>query len=247
MNNKPLAVLKQSELSGQQFTVYGTSEAPLFLAKEVASIISHSDVSTMMRSVDEDEKLRQTMFVSGQNREVWMLTEYGLYEVLMQSRKPIAKAFKKEVKAILREIRTKGGYISIKEDDTPELIMARAVMVAQATISRHEEEIRRLKPKAEYTDRVLQSDNTYTMTQMAKELGFRSVGAFMGVLKNKRIAFKQSGQWMLYSNHSSRGYTKTKTSHFTHSDGRVGTNTYTTWTEKGRMFLHDIFDKEDEQ
>ena len=242
-----LEVLKQSELCGQQFTVYGTPEAPLFLAKDISTIIEHSDTRKMVASVDEDEKLMGTLFLAGQNRQVWMLTEGGLYEVLMQSRKPIAKTFKKEVKEILREIRTKGGYISIKEDDTPELIMARAVMVAQATISRHEEEIRRLKPKAEYTDRVLQSDNTYTMTQMAKELGFRSVGAFMVVLKNKRIAFKQSGQWMLYSNHSSRGYTKTKTSHFTHSDGRVGTNTYTTWTEKGRMFLHDIFDKEDEQ
>lgn len=242
-----LAVLKQSELCGQQFTVYGTPEAPLFLAKDISTILEHSDTRKMVASVDEDEKLMGTLFLAGQNRQVWMLTEGGLYEVLMQSRKPIAKTFKKEVKEILREIRTKGGYISIKEDDTPELIMARAVMVAQATISRHEEEIHRLKPKAEYTDRVLQSDNTYTMTQMAKELGFRSVGAFMVVLKNKRIAFKQSGQWMLYSNHSSRGYTKTKTSHFTHSDGRVGTNTYTTWTEKGRMFLHDIFDKEDEQ
>ena len=242
-----LAVLKQSELCGQQFTVYGTPEAPLFLAKDISIILEHSDTRKMVASVDEDEKLMGTLFLAGQNRQVWMLTEGGLYEVLMQSRKPIAKTFKKEVKEILREIRTKGGYISTKEDDTPELIMARAVMVAQATISRHEEEIRRLKPKAEYTDRVLQSDNTYTMTQMAKELGFRSVGAFMVVLKNKRIAFKQSGQWMLYSNHSSRGYTKTKTSHFTHSDGRVGTNTYTTWTEKGRMFLHDIFDKEDER
>ena len=242
-----LVVLKQSELRGRQFTVYGTPEAPLFLAKDISTILEHSDTRKMVASVDDDEKLMGTLFLAGQNRQVWMLTEGGLYEVLMQSRKPIAKTFKKEVKEILREIRTKGGYISIKEDDTPELIMARAVMVAQATISRHEEEIRRLKPKAEYTDRVLQSDNTYTMTQMAKELGFRSVGAFMVVLKNKRIAFKQSGQWMLYSNHSSRGYTKTKTSHFTHSDGRVGTNTYTTWTEKGRMFLHDIFDKEDEQ
>ena len=134
-----LAVLKQSELCGQQFTVYGTPEAPLFLAKDISTILEHSDTRKMVASVDEDEKLMGTLFLACQNRQVWMLTEGGLYEVLMQSRKPIAKTFKKEVKEILREIRTKGGYISIKEDDTPELIMARAVMVAQATISRHEE------------------------------------------------------------------------------------------------------------
>ena len=95
-----ISVLKQTELLGQQFTVYGTADEPLFLAKDIASIIEHSDISTMMRSIDEAEKLIQTIFVSGQNREAWMLTESGLYEVLMQSRKPIAKQFKKGVKAI---------------------------------------------------------------------------------------------------------------------------------------------------
>lgn len=115
-----VAVLKQTELLGQQFTVYGTANEPLFLAKDIASIIEHSDVSTMMRSIDEDEKLIQTIFVSGQNREAWMLTESGLYEVLMQSRKPIAKQFKKVVKAILKEIRTTGGYlVTLQETGSP--------------------------------------------------------------------------------------------------------------------------------
>ena len=62
----------------------------------------------MMRTVDDNEKLIQTMFVSGQNREMWFLTEDGLYEVLMQSRKPIAKEFKREVKQILKTIRKHG-------------------------------------------------------------------------------------------------------------------------------------------
>ena len=93
-----LQVIEQREILGKQLTMYGNFEEPLFLAKEVANWIEHSDVSTMIRNVDEDEKLIQTLFVSGQNREMWFLTEDGLYEVLMQSRKPIAKQFKKEVK-----------------------------------------------------------------------------------------------------------------------------------------------------
>lgn len=90
-----IQVLKQTELLGQQFVVYGTPEEPLFLAKDVATWIEHTDVSKMVQSVDDDEKLTRTLFVSGQNREVWMLTENGLYELLMMSRKPIAKEFKK--------------------------------------------------------------------------------------------------------------------------------------------------------
>ena len=95
-----IQVLKQTELLGRRLTVYGTMQEPLFLAKEVAELIEHSDVSTMLRTVDEDEKLTQTFFGSGQGREMWLLTENGLYEILTQSRKPIAKQFKKGVKQI---------------------------------------------------------------------------------------------------------------------------------------------------
>lgn len=105
---------------GKDFTVYGDINNPLFLAKDVADWIEHSDVSKMIKAVDDDEKLMRTLFVSGQNREVWFLTEYGLYEVLMQSRKPIAKQFKKEVKAILKQLRTSG--VVITEHATQEAI-----------------------------------------------------------------------------------------------------------------------------
>ena len=64
----------------------------------------------MLNTVDEDEKLIRTIFLSGQNREAWFLTENGLYEVLMQSRKAIAKEFKRQAKTILKEIRMTGKY-----------------------------------------------------------------------------------------------------------------------------------------
>lgn len=106
-----IRVIEEREILGKQFRIYGSIEDPLFLAKDVAMWIEHSDVSTMIRKIDDDEKLIQTMFVSGQTREMWFLTEDGLYEVLMQSRKPIAKEFKKKVKAILKEFRKTGSYI----------------------------------------------------------------------------------------------------------------------------------------
>lgn len=119
------------------------------------------------------------MFVSGQNREVWMLTENGLYEVLMQSRKPIAKEFKKGVKKILHEIRTVGGYMTANDDDTADELMARALIVAQRTLERREERIRLLEavnteqakaisemsPKATYYNIILQSPSTITASQ----------------------------------------------------------------------------------
>lgn len=114
-----LQVLEEISFFTNNFKIYGDFEEPLFLAKDVAELIEYAktgngafDVSKMLLTVDEDEKVIRTIFVSGQNREMWFLTEYGLYEVLMQSRKPIAKVFKKEVKKILKEIRKNGCYIT---------------------------------------------------------------------------------------------------------------------------------------
>lgn len=65
---KAVQPLKEVEVAGQSFIIYGTPEEPLFKAKDIATFIGHSDVSMMMQAVDDDEKLTQTMFVSGQNR-----------------------------------------------------------------------------------------------------------------------------------------------------------------------------------
>lgn len=226
----------------------------MFLAKEIASVIGHSDVSTMMRAVDDDEKEANNVCTLGGSQTAWFLTEDGLYELLMQSRKPVAKEFKRGVKTILKEIRRTGGYIAAKEDETPAEIMARALKVADATLKRQaqrvqmlegrvevqQEHIRVLEPKAEYTDEVLQSPNTYTFTQMAKELDFRTVAHLTAYLKKKGIIFRQSGRWMTTADYSGRGYTKTRTVAFDHSDGRPDTTVYTVWTEPGRQLLHRI-------
>ena len=104
-----LQVIEQREILGKQLTMYGNFEEPLFLAKEVANWIdySESNVSKMLSNIDDDEKTTRTIITSGSNyqTQAWFLTEDGLYEVLMQSRKPIAKQFKKEVKTLLKNIR----------------------------------------------------------------------------------------------------------------------------------------------
>lgn len=249
MSNQ-ISVLKQTELCGQQFTVYGSMQEPLFIAKDVASVIEHSDVSTMMRTVDEDEKLVQTIFVSGQNREVWMLTESGLYEVLMQSRKPIAKQFKKGVKAILKEIRKTGGYIATTQDDTPELIMARALQVAQATIDKHKkqleqanerialqgEQLKSQAPKVDYYDKVLNSTSTMTTGQVAACFSMSAIAL------NKRLCaigmqYKQSGMYFLKHPYSSYHLSDVRTYPYNKADGTIGTKQYLVWNERGKQFL----------
>lgn len=112
-----LSIIEERKVLGQDFRIYGDYDNPLFLAKDIATWIEHTDLSRMVNMVDREEKLKRTLYVSGQNREMWFLNEDGLYEVLMQSRKPIAKKFKKEVKVILKDIRKHGIYATNKTLD----------------------------------------------------------------------------------------------------------------------------------
>ena len=108
---KKLQVIYNQEVLGKDFHIYGTVEEPLFLAKDVAKLIEHSNSRMMLKNIDEDEKVVNNVYTLGGTQEMLFLTEAGLYEVLFQSRKPIAKQFKRQVKSILKEIRRTGGYI----------------------------------------------------------------------------------------------------------------------------------------
>ena len=82
-----ITLISNSTFLGKEIDVYGNAENPLFLAKDVAAWIEHSDVSMMMRNVDDEEKVTNIVCTHGGNQNAWFLTEDGLYEVLMQSRK----------------------------------------------------------------------------------------------------------------------------------------------------------------
>ena len=118
--NNTIQVIATRNLFGKELRIYGSIEQPLFLAADVAEWIEYNGrTGQLLQSVDDNEKLMHTIYASGQGRQMWFLTENGLYEVLMQSRKPIAKQFKDQVKAILHELRINGAVIT---GNTPEEI-----------------------------------------------------------------------------------------------------------------------------
>ena len=255
-NMNEIQVLQRTTLLCKELTVYGNAENPLFLAKDVAEWIEYdvSSLNKLVNTVDEDERLVGTLFRSGQNRQVWMLTESGLYEVLMQSRKPIAKQFKKGVKAILKEIRTKGGYMAVKSDDTPEEIMAKAILLANSTIERQKERIsvleteknlveeqnRLMAPKAAYFDNVLQSEGLITTNIIANELGM-SAKKLYKILKDLGVLYNQNGVYMLYAKYRGLGYDKYRTHTYTSdTTGMQVAKQYLCWTQLGRKFILDL-------
>ena len=266
-----IEVLKQTELLGQQFKVYGTLAEPLFMAKDVAEWIEHSDVSTMMRNVDEDEKLTYTNpnnVCGGQGS--WFLTEDGLYEVLMQSRKPIAKQFKKGVKKILHEIRVKGGYIVSRENESDEDLMARALVVAKSTLRRRDERIKALETqtrnqqealeakdtqlaelntavsemqdKVSYLDLIMQSKEHLTATQIGQDYGMSAV-AFNRMLAAFKVQRKVNNVLVVYAPYITEGYVTSNTIERKHADGKPYFIQHTVWTQKGRAFLYQQLKK----
>lgn len=107
VNEEILEEVNEMVVFNTKFNVYGDVNNPLFLANDVAEMIEYSPdkVGQMLENVDDDEKLTDTIYRSGQQREMWFLTENGLYELLMQSRKPLAKSFKAQVKKMLHQMR----------------------------------------------------------------------------------------------------------------------------------------------
>ena len=211
MNNE-LMILDERELLGKEFKIYGTKEEPLFLAKDVAEWIEHSDRNKMIRTIDEEEKLLGTLFVAGQNRQMWFLTEDGLYEVLMQSRKPIAKQFKKEVKKILKQIRQTGGYIPMEEGMSDDEFMARALIVAQNTINRknqiiaqQSQQLIEQQPMVEGYAQFMDADGYINMDNAARIVGVGRNTLYkklrdLGILRENR--YYQNGTMKNGENHN---------------------------------------------
>lgn len=256
-----LKVIDEREIMGKSFRVYGDSENPIFLAKDVAEWIDYAktsngsyDVSKMLKTVDEEEKLIRKFFVSGQNRNMWFLTEDGFYEVCMQSTKPNAKIFKKEVKKILKSIRKTGMFI---RDDVWQEIMNDPKRFGELLIdyaetkkekeklqlenSQQKQLIAEYEPKVNYCDLVLKSPNAVPISLIAKDYGLSAI-AFNKLLHKLGIQYKQCGTWLLYQEYAGFGYTKSST----YLDEATGfTKMNTRWTQKGRLFLYQTLKAND--
>lgn len=113
----------------------------------------------------------------------------------------------------------------------------------QATIKIQTEEIKKSAPKVSYYDNHLQSVNTLTSTQVAKQIGM-DAEKLHRKMKEIGILYKQSGQWILHAPYSTWGLHSTRTQTYTRSDGSTGTSVYTVWTTKGVRFIIALYENE---
>ena len=234
---------------------------PLFCLTDVCQALDLGNPSQVKTRLDDTLITNEVISDSlGRQRNILFINEDGLYDVILDSRKPEAKQFRKWVTSeVLPQIRKTGGYIKTEEDDTPDVIMAKALILAQKTIEsqtqqnqilKHtneilEEEKKILLPKAEYTDKVLQSISTYTFTQIAKQLNIASAQALCKRLVALDVLYYQSGGYLPVSKYSTQGYWSTRTHAVTDDNGNiVRTTNYLVVTELGRAFIRKKFQKQ---
>lgn len=260
-----IKIISKSTFLDKEIDVWGSIDNPLFRANDVQSWLGLKNVSRAVANVDEDERLNLKLSRGG---SMWFLTEEGVYELLMQSRKPIAKQFKKGVKKVLHEIRTKGGYLATTQNDTPATILARAMKVADEVIAEHEKRIKELEeqgrrqeivieqkdaqidaqdkqikiaaPKADYYDKTLASTSCMTTTQVADDLHI-TANALNRKLQEIGIIYSQSGQWHLKMPYKKWNLAGTRTYNYQSSNGEVVTKVTLVWNQRGKRFILALY------
>ena len=216
---------------------------PLFCGKDVCDALGYSNGRDAVRKhVEGEDKTTVAICDTGSNykTQAIFINESGLYSLILSSKLESAKRFKHWVTSeVLPSIRKQGGYMVARADESDEVIMARALQIMQATLQRRDEEIARLKPKADYADQVLDSVSCLTTTQVAKGMGMTAM-ELNRILCQKGIQYGQSGQYLLYAPYARQGLAQNRTRTFLDLFGTVHTTSQLVWTEKGKEFIHKL-------
>lgn len=226
------------------------NDEPWFVAKDVCDVlgIKTNHLREDGRGLDDDEVMNLPNWEVG-GKAPLIVSEAGFYKLVMRSRKPEAKAFQRWVThEVLPAIRRTGGYMVAAQDETPEQIMARAVLVAQDTIERQKKQIDELKPKAIFADAVAASDGTCLVGELAKMLKQNGVNIgqnrlFSWLRENGYLGKTGSNRNVPTQRSMEQGLFRIKETAVTHSDGHVTINRTPKVTGKGQRYFIEAFAK----
>ncbi len=248
MNN--LKLIDHRQVLNRSLKIFGTIDNPLFLAKDVAEWIEHSQVSKMMLIVGEEEKVRKIVPTLGGNQEMWFLTEEGLYEVLMQSRKSIAKEFKKEVKKILKDIRKYGMYSRDELLDNPDFLIevANQLKMERKEKKLLETKIEKDKPKVIFAEAVAVSKSSVLVGELAKILNQNGIDIgqnrfFDWLRRNGYLISRKGTDYNMPTQRSmDLGLFEIKETAITHIDGHTSISRTPKVTGKGQVYFINKFE-----
>ena len=236
----------------QQFTnpAFGTIRTteiegePWFVGKDVASVLGYTNPRKALADhVDADDKGVTKRDTLGGAQEMTVINESGLYALVLSSKLPGAKQFKRWVTSeVLPSIRKTGSYALPKDYPAALRALADAEEAKLRLLAENQQQaqvIADFEPIRQYVDTILESKGTMATSQIAADYGL-TAQKLNKILHDGGIQRNVNGQWLLYAKHMGRGYTKSKTIQIIRSDGRPDTIMQTQWTQKGRLMIHEI-------
>lgn len=235
MNQTKVTVFNNEEF-GDVRTIMIDNE-PWFVGRDVASALGYAKpLNALSTHVEKDDSLKRGITDSlGRNQETILINESGVYSLIFGSKLESAIKFKNWVtKEVLPCIRKNGIYAT---DNVIDNILNNPDFGIELLTKLKEERAARIE--AEKTNAILMHVNkTYTMTEIAKEIGLKSANELNKILAEKKIQYKSNGTWVMYSDYSDLGYESIKQE--TLDSGRV--IYYRRITQLGRKFILGLFD-----
>ena len=229
---------------------------PYFVGKDVATILGYAKpLNALATHVDEDDSLKQGLIDSmGRQQDTILINESGLYSLILSSKLPNAKKFKRWVTSeVLPAIRKHGVFAVDTMLNDPDAMIAalqaykeerqrRLLLESENAVQK--QQLLEMKPKVSYYDVVINSPDLISITEIAKDYGW-SAKHMNGYLHSKGIQYKQGDRiWILYQKYAEQGLTSTKTHAYLTGDGNTHTKVHTYWTQKGRLFIYDLLKKD---
>ncbi|WLR88547.1 phage antirepressor [Streptococcus iniae] len=238
---------------GQEVRTVTINNEPYFVGKDVAEILEYKEPNkAIVRHIDEDDRMKRPITDElGRKQETYIINESGLYSLILSSKLPQAKEFKRWVTTeVLPTIRKHGAYLT--DSKIEEVLLSPDTIINLATQLKEERqkvnslqlELKEAQKQARYLDLIIESKGALRVSQIAQDYGM-TANKLNKVLYELGVQHKVNGQWILYKRHMGKGYTDSHTFDYQDRNGHTRANVTTTWTQKGRLFLYELLKEND--
>ena len=250
-----MEIFKTEKFGDLDCNFYKNGTGEIFVTRtQIGKALGYDNPSRAISDIHKAHKERLDTFSrvtkislpSGGTQKVYVYNVKGIYEICRYSNQPKANDFYDWVYDVLEKVRTTGGYIYGEENMNEDQLIATALEVMNRKIKKLELEnykntqmINELKPKADYTDKILQNKSIVPITSIAKDYGMSGT-AMNNQLHELGVQYNLSGQWLLYAKYQDKGYTHSETIPIYRKDGTTEIKLFTKWTQKGRLFLYNL-------